>query len=85
MWLSAFVLTFFLQVLEISPCRESATEIFNFSLQLRFLSCYSHAISFLFSAALGGVVEPCRAVAGVARRGIPSWSIAEIARRAIPS
>jgi hypothetical protein len=77
MWLSAFVSTFFLQVLETSPCRGGAAEIFNFSLQLGFLSCYSCAISF-YSAALGGVVEPCRRVAGVARRGIPSWSITGI-------
>jgi hypothetical protein len=77
MWLSAFVSTFFLQVLETSPCRGGAAEIFNFSLHLGFLSCYSRAISF-YSAALGGVVEPCRRVAGVARRGIPSRSIAGI-------
>jgi hypothetical protein len=76
MWLSAFLLTFFLQVLETSPCRGGAAEIFKFSLQLGFLFCYSRVIS--FSAALGGVVEPCQRVAGVARRGIPSWSIAGI-------
>jgi hypothetical protein len=46
MWLSAFVSTFFLQVLETSPCRGGATEIFNFSLQLGFLSCYSRTNSF---------------------------------------
>jgi hypothetical protein len=34
--------------------------------------------NFFFSVALGGVVEPCRRVAGVARWGIPSWSIAGI-------
>jgi hypothetical protein len=45
MWLSAFVSTFFLQVLETSPCSGGAAEIFNFSLQLGFLSCYSHEIS----------------------------------------
>jgi hypothetical protein len=39
MWLLSFVLTFFLQVLETSPCRGGAVEIFNFSLHLRFLSC----------------------------------------------
>jgi hypothetical protein len=33
MWLSTFVSTFFLQVLETSPCRGGAAEIFNFSLQ----------------------------------------------------
>jgi hypothetical protein len=64
MWLSAFVPTFFLQVLETSPCRGGGAKIFNFSLHLRFLSCHSRAISSLFSAALGGVVEPCRMVAG---------------------
>jgi hypothetical protein len=85
MWLSTFMLTFFLQVLETSPCRGGVAEIFKFSLQLRFLSCYSRAISFLFSAALRSVVEPCQRVAGVARRGIPSWSIAGIARLSIPS
>jgi hypothetical protein len=41
----------FLQVLETSPCRGGAAEIFNFSLQLGFFSCYSRAISF-YSAAL---------------------------------
>jgi hypothetical protein len=77
MWLSAFMSTFFLQVLETSPCRGGAAEIFNFSLRLGFLSCYSRVISF-YSAAVGGVVEPCRRVTGVARRGIPSQSIAGI-------
>jgi hypothetical protein len=76
MWLSAFVSTF-LQVLETSPCRGGSAKIFNFSLQLGFLPCYSRAISF-YSAALGSVVEPCQRVAGVARRGIPSQSIAGI-------
>jgi hypothetical protein len=32
--------------LETSPCRGGAAEIFNFSLQLGFLPCYSRAISF---------------------------------------
>jgi hypothetical protein len=59
------------------PRRGGAAEIFNFSLQLGFLSCYSRAIS-LYSATLRGVVEPCRRVARVARRGIPSRSIAAI-------
>jgi hypothetical protein len=72
MWLSAFVPTFFLQVLESSPCKGGPTEIFNFSLVHRFLSCHSRAVSFLFSAALGGVIKPCRRVAGVARQAIPS-------------
>jgi hypothetical protein len=77
MWLSAFVSTFFLQVLETSPCRGGAAEIFNFSLQLGFLSCCSRAIYF-YSAALEGIVELCRRVAGVAHRGIPIRSIAGI-------
>jgi hypothetical protein len=46
MWLSTFVPTFFLQVLETSPCRGGAAEFFNFSLQLRFL-LVTH-VQFLF-------------------------------------
>jgi hypothetical protein len=76
MWFSAFVSTF-LQILETSPCRGGAAEIFNFSLQLGFLPCYSRVISF-YSAALGGGGEPCRRVTGVERQGIPSRSIAGI-------
>jgi hypothetical protein len=52
MWLSAFVPTFFLQVLETSPCRGGGAEIFDFSLHFRFLSCHSRAISSPFSTAL---------------------------------
>ena len=54
MWLSAFVSTFLLQVLETSPCKGGAAEISNFSLHsLHFyLSLTSNALSFV--ACIGG-------------------------------
>ena len=48
MWLSAFVPTFFLQVLETSPCRGGAAEIFNFSLHSLYFYLVTHVQSPLF-------------------------------------
>ena len=85
MWLSAFVPTFFLQVLETSPCRGGAAEIFNFSLHSLHFYLVTHVQSPLFFAAsIGGGVEPCRRVAGIARRAIPTWTVAGIARWGVP-
>ena len=47
MWLSAFVPTFFLQVLEMSPCRGGAAEIFNFSLNSLHFYLVTH-VQYLF-------------------------------------
>ena len=85
MWLSAFVPTFFLQVLETSPCRGGAAEIFNFSLHSLYFYLVTHVQSPLFFAAsIGGGVEPCRRVAGIERRAIPTWTVAGIARWGVP-
>jgi hypothetical protein len=80
MWLSAFVLTFFFQVLEISPCRGGADENFNFFLNWLHFYLVTHVQSLLFCAAsIGGGVEPCRRVASIARRAIPTRTVAGIA------
>jgi len=85
MWLSAFVPTLFLQVLETSPCMGGAAEIFNFSLNSLHFYLVTHVQSPLFFAAsIGGGVEPCRRVAGIARRAIPTWTVAGIARWGVP-
>ena len=86
MWLSAFVPTFFLQVLETSPCRGGAAEIFNFSLNCLYFYLVTHVQSLLFYAAsIGGGIEPCRRVAGIARRAIPTWTLAGIAPWGVPT
>jgi hypothetical protein len=86
MWLSAFVPTFFLQVLETSPCRGGAAEIFNFSLHSLHFYIVTHMQSlFFFAASIGSGVEPCRRVASIARRPIPTWNVAGIARWAVPT
>jgi hypothetical protein len=81
MCLSAFVPTFFLQVLETSPWRGGAAEIFNFSLNWLHFYLVTHVQSLLFCAAsIGGGIEPCRRVADIARRAIPTRTVAGIAR-----
>ena len=81
MWLSAFVPTFFLQVLETSPCRGGAAEIFNFSLNSLHFYLVTHVQYLLFCAAdIGGGVEPGRRVAGIASRAIRTRTVAGIAR-----
>ena len=86
MWLSAFVPTFFLQVLETSPCRGGAAKIFNFSLNSLHFYLVTHVQSLLFFAAsIGGGVEPCRRVAGIVRRAIPTWTLAGIAPWGVPT
>ena len=37
-----------------------------------------------FAASIGGGVEPCRRVAGIERRAIPTWTVAGIARWGVP-
>ena len=77
MWLSAFVPTFFLQVLETSPCRGGAVEIFNFSLNCLHFYLVTHVQSLLFCAAsIGGGVEPSWRVAGIASWGIATLTFA---------
>jgi hypothetical protein len=86
MWLSAFVLPFFLQVLETSPCRGGAAEIFNFSFNSLHFYLVTNVQSLIFCAAsIGGGVEPIRRVAGIARRAIPTQTIARIARWGVPT
>jgi hypothetical protein len=81
MWLSAFMPTFFLQVLETSPCRGGPAEIFNFSLNSLHFYLVTHVQSLLFCAAsIGRGVEPVRRVAGIARRAIRTRTVAGIAR-----
>ena len=77
MWLSAFVPMFFLQVLETSPCRGGAAEIFNFSLNCLHFYLVTHVQSLLFCAAsIGGGVEPSRRVAGIASWGVATLTFA---------
>ena len=57
MWLSAFVLTFFLQVLETSPCREGAAEIFNFSLHSLHFYLVTHVQYLLFVQRTSGAAS----------------------------
>ena len=80
MWLSAIVPFYLLQILETSPCRGGAAKIFNFSLNSLHFYLITHVQSLLFFAAsIGGGIEPCQRVAGIARRAIPTWTVAGIA------
>jgi hypothetical protein len=77
MWLLAFVPMFFLQVLETSPCRGGAAEILNFSLNCLHFFLVTHVQSLLFCAvSIGGGVEPSRRVAGIARWGVATVTVA---------
>jgi hypothetical protein len=78
-WLSTFMPTFFLQVLETSPYREGAAEFFNFSVNYLHIYLVTHVQSLLFCAAsIGGGIEPIGRVAGIARRAIHTQTVAGI-------
>jgi hypothetical protein len=51
MWLSAFMPTFVLQLLETSPYRGAAAEYFNFSVNYLHIYLLTHVQSLLFCAA----------------------------------
>jgi hypothetical protein len=60
---------------------EVLPKVFNFSLNWLHFYLVTHVQSLLFCAAsIGGGVEPCRRVAGIARQAIPTRTVARIAR-----
>jgi hypothetical protein len=79
MWLSAFVLTFFLQVLETSPYMGGAAKFFNFFINYLHIYLFTHMQSLLFCvASIGGSVKSIGRVAGIAHWAIHTQTIAGI-------